>query len=85
MNTIITTGFKLDFVDSFSSKLVLRLTHVAEALHLLQDLVDVKHHVLATNHDGSIGAVPQSHMEHSPVLHMHTIKHRHFSSSLILA
>lgn len=45
-------------------------THVTETLHLLQDLVDIWHHVLAVNHDGSVGAVPQSHVEHSAALYV---------------
>ena len=41
---------------------------MTEALHLLQNLVDVWHHVLSIDHDGSVGAVPQSHVEHSAAL-----------------
>lgn len=51
--------------------LSVRFTHMTEALHLLKNFVDVWHHVLALNHDGSVGAVPQSHMEHSAALHIH--------------
>lgn len=47
-------------------------THMTEALHLLKDFVDIRHHILALNHDGSVGAVPQSHMEHSAALHVHS-------------
>lgn len=45
-------------------------THMTETLHLLQDLVDVWHHILAVNNDGSVGAVPQSHVEHSTALYV---------------
>lgn len=46
-------------------------THMTEALHFLENLVDIWHHILAIHHDGSVGAVPQSHMEHSTALRMH--------------
>lgn len=47
---------------------LLDLAHVTEAFHLLKDFVDVWHHILAINHDGFVGAVSQSHMEHSTAL-----------------
>lgn len=43
-------------------------THVTEALHLVQNLVDLWHHIFPLNHYGSVGAVPQSHVEHSTAL-----------------
>lgn len=46
-------------------------THMTEALHLLQNAIDVWHHVFALDHDGSVGAVPQSHVEHSAALCVH--------------
>lgn len=45
---------------------------MTESLHLLQDLVDVWHHVLAVDQDGSVGAVPQSHVEHRAALRQDT-------------
>lgn len=41
---------------------------MTEAFHLLKNLVDVWHHVLAVHHDRLVGAVPQSHMEHGAAL-----------------
>ena len=40
-----------------------------ESLHLLQNLVDFWHDILAVEHDGGVGAVPQSHVENGAVLH----------------
>lgn len=40
-----------------------------EALHLLKNFIDIWHHILAINNDGSVGAVPQSHVEHSAALY----------------
>lgn len=45
-------------------------THVAEALHLLQHLVDLGHDVTAAHLDGRVGAVPQGNVEHGTVLDM---------------
>lgn len=59
-----------------------RFTHMTEALHLLKNFVDVWHHILALNHDGSVGAVPQSHMEHSAVLHIHSTSKQNTHSAL---
>lgn len=42
--------------------------HVTEDFHLLKNIVDAWHHILAINHDRLVGAVPQSHMEHSSAL-----------------
>lgn len=50
------------------------LTHMTEPLHFLQNLVDIWHHVLAVHHDGRVGAVPQSNMEHSTALDMHSVR-----------
>lgn len=47
---------------------------MTEPLHFLQNLVDIWHHILAIYHDGSVGAVPQSHMQHSTILHTHSIR-----------
>lgn len=45
---------------------------MTEALHLLKNFVNIWHHVLSLNHDGGVGAVPQSHMEHSAALNIHS-------------
>lgn len=45
---------------------------MTEALHLLKNFVNMWHHVLSLNHDGGVGAVPQSHMEHSTALNIHS-------------
>lgn len=44
---------------------------MTETLHLLQNAIDVWHHVFALDHDGSVGAVPESHVEHSTALCVH--------------
>lgn len=49
-------------------------THMTEALHLLQHLVNLWHYILAIYHDGNVGMVPQSHMEHSAPLRTHNIR-----------
>lgn len=41
---------------------------MTEALHLLQNLVDLWHYIFPLNQDGSVGTVPQSHVEHSTAL-----------------
>lgn len=51
--------------------MLLHFTYMTEALHLLQNLVNLWHYVFAIDHDGLVGAVPQSHMEHSASLHSH--------------
>lgn len=50
---------------------LLDLAHVTEAFHLLKNFVDIWHHIFAINHDWFVGAVSQSHMEHSTTLCPH--------------
>lgn len=57
---------------------------MTEALHLLKNFVDFWHHILAINHDGSVGAVPQSHMEHSAALHIHSTRKENTHSHTVL-
>lgn len=49
-------------------------TYVTETFHFLQNLVDIWHHILAIHHDGRVGAVPQSHVEHGATLRVHGIR-----------
>lgn len=47
---------------------------MTETLHFLQNLINVWHYILPIHHDGSVGTVPQSHMEHSTALHFHNTR-----------
>lgn len=42
--------------------------YVTEGLHLVQDTVDLWHHVFAVHVDGCVGAVTQRSVEHSTAL-----------------
>ncbi len=48
------------------------LTHMAKALHLLQDSVHIRHHVFTLHHDGGVRAVPQGGVENSSTLQTNT-------------
>lgn len=54
-------------------------THMAKALHLLQDSVHVRHHVFTVHHDGSVRAVSQGSVQNSTTL---TKQHTQLSSTL---
>lgn len=43
-------------------------TYMTEGLHLVQHTVHLRHHVHAVHADGRVGAVPQSHVQHSATL-----------------
>lgn len=56
---------------------------MTEAFHLLKNIVDVRHHVLAIHHDRFVGAVPQSHVEHGATLRIQKKYSRDFGSGVM--
>lgn len=39
-----------------------------ELLHMCQHTIDPGHDILPIDHDGSVGPVPERHMQHRPIL-----------------